>query len=284
MRIAYGISAYKNPAQLERLVRRLHAGPAETTFLIHVDSKTSRATFETMTGLLADLDGVRFLPRHACYWGGFGHVEASLKVIDAAITDRDEPGHLILLSGQDYPIKSNAAIAEFLRAGKDRSYFLHFPLPTENWSHGGIDRIERWHLRRGRLHLQLPRRRRLPPSLALWGGSAYWILSREAVHTISAFLAGNPWYVRYFRHVDIPDEIFFQTILLNSAEAERCVQLRLHHTEWERTPAPAILTVEDYPRLAESPCLFARKFDENIDAEVLDLIDDGLLADVGRRA
>jgi hypothetical protein len=277
MRIAYGISAYKNPAHLERLVRRLHAGPAETMFLVHVDSKTASATYEEMTGRLADLDGVRFLPRHACYWGGFGHVEASLKVIDAIAGGSERPDHLILLSGQDYPIKSNPAIAEFLGARPDRSHFLHFPLPTENWSHGGLDRIDRWHLRRGRLHVQLPRRRTLPTSLARWGGSAYWILSRDAVAAISSFLAANPWYVRYFRHVDIPDEIFFQTILLNSAEAERCVQFRLHHTEWERTPAPAILTVEDYPRLVESQCLFARKFDENVDAEILDRIDDGLL-------
>jgi hypothetical protein len=275
--IAFGVSAYKNPAHLERLVRRLHTGP-ETTFLIHVDRKSSDAVYDEMTGRLADLGGVRFLPRHTCHWGGFGHVRASLKVIDAVVQERAVPDHLILLSGQDYPIKTNAQLRGFLRDGVGRSYFLHFPLPTDNWSHGGLDRFQQWHLRRPYLHLRLPRRRRLPHALRPWGGSAYWILSQQAVRTVSDFLAANPWYIRFFSHVDIPDELFFQTILLNSPEAERCLNVRLHYTEWGRTPAPAILTRDDYPQLAASTCLFARKFDQTIDAEILDMIDDRLLS------
>ncbi len=140
-----------------------------------------------------------------------------------------------------------------------------------------MDRLRDWHLRYRGLHVRLPLRRQLPSSLRPWGGSAYWIVSRRALRTIYDFVEENPWYVRFFEHVHIPDEIFFQTILLNSAEAERCVDLRLHYTEWERTPAPAILTSQDYPHLVESSCLFARKFDPSVDARVLDLIDENLL-------
>jgi hypothetical protein len=276
VRIAYVISAYKNPTHLSRLVHRLHTGP-ETRFAVHVDRKTDTPTYEAMQESLDDLGGVTFLSRHACHWGGFGHVRASLKGIREIRRSGWDPDYVILLSGQDYPIKPNAYIRDLLQHGEGRSFFLHFPLPTDNWRHGGLDRIRRWHWRYRRVHISLPLRRTLPAGLKPWGGSAYWIVSRTALRTIAEFVETSPAYVRFFRHVDIPDEVFFQTILLNSPEAERCVDFRLHYTEWSRLPAPAILTRQDYPHLVESSCLFARKFDPAVDGEILDLIDDGLL-------
>lgn len=276
MRIVYIVSAYKNPTHVSRLVHRLHTGP-ETRFAVHVDRKTDAPTFEAMQAGLGDLDGVSFLPRHACHWGGFGHVRASLKGIREVRESGWDPDYVILLSGQDYPIKPNAYIQDFLQDGDGRSFFLHFPLPTENWTHGGLDRFRRWHWRYRRFHVWLPLQRTLPLGLKPWGGSAYWIVSRTALRTIAEFVDATPSYVRFFRHVDIPDELFFQTILLNSPEAERCVDFRLHYTEWSRSPAPAILTKDDYSHLVDSSCLFARKFDSSVDHEILDLIDERLL-------
>ncbi|MGH3109994.1 MAG: beta-1,6-N-acetylglucosaminyltransferase [Gaiellaceae bacterium] len=277
MKIAYVISAYKNPDHLSRLVHRLHTGP-ETRFAVHVDRKTDTSTYDTMRDALGDLDGVTFLSRHACHWGGFGHVQASLKGVREVRESGWDPDYAILLSGQDYPIKPNAYIRDFLHRGDGRSFFLQFPLPTDNWTHGGLDRFRRWHWRYRRAHVWLPLRRTLPFGLKPWGGSAYWIMSRTALRTVASFVESNPSYVQFFRHVDIPDELFFQTILLNSPEAERCVDFRLHYTEWSRSPAPAILTSEDYPHLVESSCLFARKFDPGVDEELLALIDAHLLA------
>lgn len=276
MTIAYIVSAYKNPTHLSRLVHRLHTGP-ETTFVVHVDRKTGPRVYEAMKEGLGDLDGVTFLPRHTCHWGGFGHVQASLKGIREVLRHGRDPDYVVLLSGQDYPIKPNAYIRDFLERGDGRSFFLHFPLPTDAWTDGGLNRFRRWHWRYRQLHLSLPLARRLPGGLQPWGGSAYWIVSRTALRTIAEFVETNPGYVRFFRHVDVPDELFFQTILLNSAEAERCIDFRLHYTEWLRTPAPAILMRDDYPHLVESSCLFARKFDQGVDHEILDLIDERLL-------
>jgi hypothetical protein len=277
MRVAYIVSAYRNPGHLARLVRRLHTG-SNSLFLVHVDAKTSETTYRAMTDGLAGLSGVRFLPRHACHWGGFGHVRASLKGLNEIARIGADPEHVILLSGQDYPIKSNQFIERFLDRGSGKSFFLHFPLPTENWSHGGLNRFRDWHLRTRGFHVRVPLRRRIPLDLRPWGGSAYWIVSRNALATITAFVAAHPEYVRFFRHVDIPDELFFQTILLNGPEAPNCVNFRLHYTEWDRIPAPAVLTRDDYEAIAESPCLFARKFDDSVDGEILALIDERLLS------
>jgi hypothetical protein len=252
----------------------------DVRFFVHVDSKTDDAAHRRMVDGVADLDTVTFLERHACHWGGFGHVQASLKGLTAIIEQGVDPDYVILLSGQDYPIKPNRAIREFLRERNGRSAFMHFPLPTPNWAGGGVPRYRDWHLRWRGPHIRLPLRRELPLGLAPWGGSAYWIFSRAALETVHAFVAEHPEYVRFFRHVDIPDELFFQTILLNSAVAPECDDIRLHYTEWGRTPAPAILLEDDYPHLVASPCLFARKFDPEVDAGILDLIDEHLLGGV----
>lgn len=275
MRIAYVISAYRRPEQLVRLVRRL-AGD-DVRFFVHVDSKTREPVLRSMVGGLAGIETVSFLPRHACHWGGFGHVRASLKGIAAIQESSFDPDYTILLSGQDYPIKSNRAIRAFLAEREGRSSFMHFPLPTPNWTGGGLPRFRNWHLRWRRIHVRIPLRRTLPLGLEPWGGSAYWIMSRRALDVVHAFVTEHPEYVQFFNHVDIPDESFFQTILLNSPVASDCDDIRLHYTEWGRTPAPAVLLTTDYQHLAESPCLFARKFDPRIDAGILDLIDAHLL-------
>jgi hypothetical protein len=89
----------------------------------------------------------------------------------------------------------------------------------------------------------------------------------------------NPALVRFFKYVDVPDEIFFQTVLLNSPYRDIIVNDNLRHIDWKDPTAgsPAVLTRSDFPALAESPKLFARKFDVRVDAGILDMIDERLL-------
>jgi hypothetical protein len=271
-RIAYIISAYKLPAQLERLVRRL-AGP-DVSFFIHVDRKTRRAVYEEMTARTRGLDVV-FLPRHVSHWGGFGHVRATLKGIDHVVSARVPFDYAVLLTGQDYPLRSSAAIAGFLGDSGGRSYMSHWRLPFAAWSgRGGLERIEDWHLiTYRRLHLGLPLRRRLPLGLVPYGGGAYWCLTKRVVDYVHGFVLAHPAYVRFFEHVLVPDELFFQTIVMNSPLGDSVENDNLRYIEWSREPAPAVLVRDDLPTLLSSPKLFARKFDERIDSSVLDLLD-----------
>jgi hypothetical protein len=43
--------------------------------------------------------------------------------------------------------------------------------------------------------------------------------------------------------------------------------------DWARSPAPAVLGVQDLPSLLASNALIARKFDPTVDSKVLDLLD-----------
>lgn len=271
-RIAYIVSAYKLPAQLERLLRRLD-GPG-VSFAVHVDRKTPRAAWDEMVARCRDLD-VAWLPRHRSQWGGFGHVRATLKGIDHLVGDEVPFDYAVLLTGQDYPLRPPTEIAGLLGTSGGRSYMRHVALPWEPWgSRGGLDRIEDWHvITYRRLHLALPLRRRLPGGLEPYGGSAYWCLSSTLVHFVHGFLSENPDYVRFFEHVFVPDEIFFQTIIMNSELRDTVENDDLRYLDWSREPAPAVLTLDDLPTLVAAPQLFARKFDETVDAEILDALD-----------
>jgi hypothetical protein len=271
-RIAYIVSAYKLPAQLERLLRRLEA--PGVSFAVHVDRKTRRPIWNEMVSRCSDLD-ITWLPRHRSQWGGFGHVRATLKGIDHFV-DGDIPfDYAVLLTGQDYPLRSPAAIADYLAAADGRSYMRHVALPWKPWGpRGGLDRIEDWHvITYRRLHLALPLRRRIPGGLDPFGGSAYWCLSRRLVHFVHGFLSENPDYVRFFEHVFVPDELFFQTLIMNSELRDTVENDDLRYLDWSREPAPAVFTRADLPQLVSATQLFARKFDETVDSEVLDALD-----------
>jgi hypothetical protein len=274
-RIAYVISAYKLPAQLVRLVRRLDA--PGVTFAVHVDRKTRRAVVDEMVVGTRGAD-VTFLPRHVSHWGAFGHVRTSLKGIDHLHLAGVEFDYAVLLTGQDYPLRSPETIAETLDRADGASFMNWWPLPYEPWGErGGLDRFEHWHwVTYRRAHVALPLRRRLPHGYLPFGGGAYWCFARPLVDYVQRFVTTNPGYVRFFERVLIPDELFFQTLIMNSPLRETVVNDNLRYLDWSREPAPAVLGVADLDRLLGSRKLFGRKFDETVDRAVLDRLDEAI--------
>lgn len=278
MRIAYIVTAYKNPDQAVRLIRRLNAD--DVHFFVHVDKKTDESVYAQIVAPLNELPNVHFLARHRCDWGGFGHVKATIKGIAEIVRRGLEPDYVILLTGQDYPLVTNAAMKEFFARNNGASFLSHFPLPSKEWEGGGIPRIDRWHIRiRGRHYAVSGRRlsieRHMPLDLRPFGGSSYWCLSWRCVDYVNRFILENPSYIRFFRYVDVPDEIFFQTILLNSPLRETVVDDDLRYIHWQdwNDARPAILGREDFEAVMSSGKLFARKFDTTHDGQILDMID-----------
>jgi len=282
VKVAYLIRAHHAPDLLERLVRAL-AGP-EAGIFVHVSRSAEDVVYEEMVSRLSDVEGIEWLPRRTCRYGGFSLVEASLAGLDAILASGMHPGHTLLLSGQDYPLRPRAEIEAFLERSGDRSFVHHFRLPAENWREedGGLDRIRYIHYERARVGTRLLRlplnRRTFPRGYDAYGGSAFWALSAPALTYVHRFVRENPGFVRFFRHVLIPDEIFFQTILLNSPLRPSIANEQLHYVDWSGGGAhPATLRAGDVERALASGKLFARKFDPS-DSETLDLVDRAALA------
>ena len=284
VRIAYVILAHQLPEQLARLVRRLNSPGA--LFLVHINRRSDDAIYRAAQAGLADLDNVVFLRRHKLYWGGFGHVRATLEGLDELDARAAQFDYVALLTGQDYPIKPVSLIERTLADSGGRSFMAYDRLP--GGLADGMERITYWHSRRIGVprgwHLKLPIRRRFPQGLVPYGGSSYWWLSRAAAEYVRRFVVEQPAAYRFFKHVDVPDEIFFHTVLMNSPLRDAVVNDELRYVDWTREPLPAIFGAGDLETLRRSPKLMARKFDSTFDAKILDLIDSELLVEPDRGA
>jgi hypothetical protein len=267
--VAYLVLAYHKPRQLGRLVRALgEEDPAG--IWIHVDRRTAGPVFAEMR---AAAPGAEFVRRHRSPWGSLGHVRGSLEALRAALRT---PGwsHAVLVTGQDYPIRPRGEIAARLAAAGERSFMQWSPLPrADSWQRerGGLDRVERRHVHLRGDVVRLPGRRRPPRGVRLFGGSAYWNLSRAAAEYAAST---GPGLLREFRWAHVPDELFYQSLLLSSPLADTIESADLRHVEFSGLRArPDVLGLDALPRLRESTALFARKFDLEEHPEILDRID-----------
>jgi hypothetical protein len=277
MRIDYLIRAHTAPGQLVRLVQRLDRDGAR--FYVHVNRLTDDGVYDAMRAGLAGRGNVVWLPRVACYWGGFSLVQATLVGLDAILASGDPPEHALLLSGQDYPLRPTAAITAYLEARRGRNLLHHFRLPSDDWAaeDGGLKRLRYPYFERIRYKthlLRLPLPRHVPAGLTPYGGSAFWALTGEGLAAVSDFLERRPDVLRFFRRTKMPDELFFQSVLLSSPLAETVDNEVIHYVDWSGGSAhPRTLSASDLPRLRESGKLFGRKFDADVDSEILDLLD-----------
>ena len=271
-KVAFVIAAHTYPEQVVRLIRRLASDRA--TFVVHVDRRASNDVDEVIRQGIRGVADVHFVARHRCYWAGFGVVDATLAAFDHLL-DRDVPfTHAVLLSGQDYPLRPPEAIERFFQEAEGRTFMKCVPLPTPFWAEGGLPRIEHWYLvSRRRVRVRVPWRRRIPGGLMPYGGETWGSFARPMAAYIREFVQQNPRYVHFFKHVLHANELFFQTIMMNSPLAETIVQDDLRYIDWSADPGPAVLRTSDFEQMSHSGKLFARKFDVAVDGAILDRLD-----------
>ncbi|NEO00078.1 MAG: hypothetical protein F6K50_32805, partial [Moorea sp. SIO3I7] len=75
----------------------------------------------------------------------------------------------------------------------------------------------------------------------------------------------------HYRNTLVPDESFIQSILLNQSML-KIVNDNKRYISWT-PPYPAIMGVQDFESMITSGKHFARKFDDKVDAKVIDMLD-----------
>lgn len=282
MNVAYIILAHNNPAHLKRLVDRLNTDGA--SFFIHIDKKTDDATFGSITSLV-DGPNIHFVKRHKCYWGDFSIVEATLECMNDILVSGIEFDYAMLLSGQDYPIQTAEEVNNFLLNSNDMSYIEVKPMKKH-----GLYRFEKWHYRifqykkTNASHVinkawkvassLIPIKRKIPRGFSPFCGSQWWCFTDECVKSIIEFVRENGQFVRFFKKTHIPDEMFFQTIIMNTQLRNKVISDHLHYIDWNRKSSrgsPAVLGKDDFEKMTTSGKLIARKFSD--DTVILDMLD-----------
>ncbi|WP_300601941.1 beta-1,6-N-acetylglucosaminyltransferase [Niabella sp.] len=250
------ILAHTNPKQLLRLVDRLKH--SDSQIVVHIDKRSDIEQFKESAS------GAHFVAdRIGCIWGNWGIVQATLNSLKF-IRDRFPLANRVtLISGQDYPIKPIEFIMGFFRANPQKTFIQCSEIPSKNWPGGGMGRF--------------PHFNQVKTMITLYGGSQWWSFPMKVVNKVLSLLEENPDFVEYFKTVQIPDESFFHSLLFNSEDSEiidSIVSNNLRCLSWEPPYFhPKLYLSRDLNDLLKSRQLFARKFDENVAPEILDLID-----------
>lgn len=270
MTVAYLILAHHKPHQFARLVDAL-ANPIDA-FAVHVDARAPAQVHETIAAHVAGRANLHMLPPRPIAWGGWSLSAVQLDAIGALLERDRRWTHFVNLSGQDYPLRSADAIRAELAAEPDRNHVELAPIDSFP---------DRAHLRRRLRFLRFERRGRIigTPFLRLprpgvrvaWKGSGWWTLTRA----FCEWIVRDPlaWEcVRALRRTYVPDEFLMQTLAMNGPFAGTLSGDNRREIRWDGGAHPVTLTMQHRDRLLASRAHFARKFDEGVDAEILDLL------------
>ncbi len=283
MKITYLLIAHKLPGQLARLLNALDG--EDVGFVIHIDRKSDEAAFRK----LCAGKNVRWVTnRVRVQWGGFSQVEATMNSLREALQHFPSSDYFIYLSGQDFPVKPHARRMDFFREANGKSFLEYFPLPSPSWAgNGGLDRMRKRHYNdlRGKLLRRVVTRiahllpaRKFPEGWKPFGGGCYFALTNKHAGHLLKISREEKWKLRFFRRALCPDELVVQTVLLSTIGPEQFVSDNLHLIHWQPLQRnPDVITVSHFSSLAAARALFARKFDETIDPEILDRVEKELL-------
>ena len=248
MKHAALIMAHKNKRQLIRLIRAVSTDNIDV--FVHLDKKWKLSKDE-ISEIERSADNVFVIKKriHGVL-DTFSLPQIELNLIDAAIRREKETcasyGYFILLSGQDYPIKSKAYIQEFLDSQYPKPLIDHEIAAVGNWTWGKYqltkwnNKIEDIQKRRkkglirtiqvGRCVLSykieklfrgLPWDKLQKSGFKIYGGSQWWILPHDVIDFIRLQLKSNKKVVKELKRAWTPEENFFQTIAMNSPFATR---------------------------------------------------------------
>jgi hypothetical protein len=279
MKIAHLILAHNNPHQLEKLVRRLTY--ADDAVYIHLDKK---APIEQYL-YIKTLKNVFFInDRVQVTWGANSIVTATINGFKQIIDTGINYDYVNLLSGGDYPLQKPECIHNFLNKNQGKAFMSYMSILDE-WIEA-VPRITYYHFTdysfKGRFIVQrllnkiLPKRT-MPNKLIPVGHSQWFTVPTECIAYILNYWKQNANYRRFIKLTWGPDEFVFQTILYNSPYLGQMVNDNLRLIDWSSGGAsPKTFTLADKDALLSSDKLFARKFDLDKHADIMEMIDQKL--------
>lgn len=280
MRIANLIIGHKNVLQLSRLIDRLQHPNFDV--YIHIDKKVDVAEFQH----LEKLKNVFFIRnRVKVNWGGNSISIAIIKSMYEILESGKTYDFINLLSAQDYPLKTAEQIFEFFNTNNGRNFISFDQSSQSEWWIKAATRYEKYHLTDwsfpGKYLLQkiiniLTPKRDFPGHMKLYGGqkSTWWSISGECARHVTKEVLNNKKLSSFLKYCWGTDEFIVTTLIMNSHFKTQVINNNLRYIDWSEGKAnPKLLTKLDSSELKNSDMLFARKFDIDIDREVLDEID-----------
>lgn len=287
---AYLFLVHNNIEQLKILLKLID--DERNDIFIHIDKKSDMK--KLIIESYVKKSSIFFCDSINVYWGHISITQATYSLIELAIS-KNKYWYYHLLSGADLPLKTQDEIHSFFE--ESRKEFVHFS-PNEitknnenrykfYWlgiKYYKINNIKSMIIKFIRKVFLLAQtiigyNRLSNSNINVIQGCAWWSITDDFARYV---VSKKEWVLRHFKYTLIPDETFVQTLLKDSPflnninrdynhnvydNHEAC----LRKIDWSRGN-PYVWQIEDYDELINSNCIFARKFDINIDKQIIDKI------------
>ena len=280
-RHAYLIICHNNFKILQMLLSTIDDD--RNDIYIHVDKKAVDVPFEDIRGAVCH-SPLTFIERVSVNWGGYSQINVELALLSEATKTPHAYYHLI--SGVDFPLKSQADIHQFFddNAGKEYIAFDRCEERMEEYKdriryyHWLQDKIGRnsgklvaimYRLENASLRIQsmlkVDRLKYCPYEIKK---GAQWF---SITHNLATYLLAQKNIKKYFGKSLCTDELVVQTLAYASPYRDNIAGNNLRLIDWCRGK-PYTFTSDDYSQLMESDRFFARKFDENVDLNIVEML------------
>ncbi|TPV33862.1 beta-1,6-N-acetylglucosaminyltransferase [Paucihalobacter ruber] len=281
MKQAILITAYKN---FEHLYEIANFFDQRFEIYIHVDKKSELPN--KVINELSTLPQVKLVSqKYKVNWGGINHLKCILYLSVEALKNKNI-NRFHVITGHDYPVKTKDYFISFFESHQENNYMVYRELPYQNWPNGGLDRLEYYNFYdwiNAKKHRplifklvnwqkKLGIKRKLSKKLPkLYGGESYWSLNRKALAYIMEYTKEEPYFLRRMKHSFCSEEIYIQTVLMNSKYANTVVNDSLRYIEWSNRNGnfPANLDRTDLEPILSSNKFFARKFEYPVSQDLL---------------
>jgi len=282
------ILAHQYPNHLTDLI---NAFDEDFYFYIHLDKKNRF--------LSSDITAIKKIPRVQfvsqelrVLWGGFNHLKAILLLAKEALKQK-ELKYFHVISGQDYLIRPVSVLKKTFESNS-ADYLDYFEVQNSKWESEWMKRISCYGLyeifnsksflgNKIITSIIVLQRKlgfsRILPSIKLYGGSGWWSLSRASIEYVMNYSKRDPSLLKRLHFTFCADEIYFQTILMNSPLKSKIVNNNLRFIDWTKRNGnfPANLDESDFQLLVDSDKIFARKFEFPVSEKLKQLIKEKLL-------
>lgn len=274
--IAYFILVHRYPEQFKRMFRAIYVPGNQ--YLVHIDLSSGPELQADIKAFLAPYQNAATLDAKSALWGGYSLVDAELRGMAKLLKMNKSWTHYINLSGQDFPLKSQNYIRDFLRLNRGKQFIRAVdqrvvrPETVNRISHYFIEAF-------GKIFRTGIKRRRMVDVTSYIG--TQWKVVDRAFCEFACHDAKVARFRKFYRRSLIADEGFFQTLIMNSGKHGEIVNDDLRTIDWvpdgDIKLRPRNFTQADAMRLTLSPDLFARKFDAGEDSAILDHLEGHLL-------
>ncbi len=284
MSIAYLVLVHRFPEQFKRLFRAIYH--PNNHYLISVDQKSGSEFFTDIEVFLKDFPNAYIIESGKVIWGGYSMVQSELEGMKHLLALDLNWDFFINLSGQDFPLKTQAQIYDFLGRNRKRNFLKVANQATVRPD--TMNRIEN-HFHETDTGVSSTHKRPFLKGVTSYIGGQWMILTRDCCEFICNSGEARK-FEDFYRHTLIPDESFFQTVLMNTSFSGEIVDDDKRAIIWipegDIKLRPKTFTKTDLKFLLKGDNLFARKFDEVVDEEILCLLESTLLDtqdDMGNR-